>query len=60
VADVAKPVYVDCVATWEDDPTEKARVWEYLKSTPEPYGFDPATLFASLDDPKYGLLRLMP
>lgn len=60
VGDLVKPVYVDCVATWEDDPDEKARVWEYLKATPAPYGFDPATLFSSLDDPKYGLLKLIP
>lgn len=60
IADVAKPVYVECVAEWEDDAEEKQRVWDFLKSKPEPYGFDPATLFQSRDDPNYGLLRLTP
>lgn len=60
IADVAKPVYVECVAEWVDDVAEKQRVWNFLKSIPEPYGFDPATLFQSQDDPNYGLLRLKP
>src|SRR5690606_26236101 len=60
VADIAKPVYVECIAEWEDDPAEKARVWAFLKAKPEPVGFDPATLFQTLDNPNYGLLRLRP
>lgn len=60
VADVAKPLYIECLAEWVDDMEEKIRVWEFLKSTPEPYGFDPATLFPSQDDPNYGLLKLTP
>jgi general stress protein 26 len=60
VADVAKPVYIDCVAEWEDRMDEKIRVWEFLKSTPPPYGFDPATIFQTIDNPNYGLLRLTP
>ena len=60
IADVAKPLYIDCTAEWEDRPEEKMRVWEFLKSTPEPYGFDPATLFQTQDNPNYGLLRLTP
>jgi general stress protein 26 len=36
IADVAKPVYVECVAEWVDDVAEKQRVWNFLKSIPEP------------------------
>lgn len=60
VADVAKPVYIECKAAWEDDMDEKIRVWDFLKSTPEPYGFDPTMLFQTQDNPNYGLLRLTP
>lgn len=60
VADVAKPVYVECIAVWEDDPAEKARVWDFIKSIPGPVGFDPATIFQTPDNPNYGLLRLTP
>jgi general stress protein 26 len=60
VADVAKPVYVDCIAEWEENPDEKIRVWDFLKATPEPYGFDPGTIFQAQDNPNYGLLRLTP
>lgn len=59
-ADVAKPVYVECVARWVDDLAEKARVWEFLKAVPAPMGFDPATIFKSIHDPNYGLLKLEP
>ncbi|MCB9461467.1 MAG: pyridoxamine 5'-phosphate oxidase family protein [Anaerolineaceae bacterium] len=56
----AKPVYAECIASWEDDREEKARIWAFLKATPAPYGFDPGTIFSSVDDPKYGLLKLTP
>jgi len=60
VKDLAKPVYVDCRAEWEDDPAEKARVWEFIKNMPEPVGFDPGMMFNGLDDEKYGLLKFTP
>jgi len=60
VADVAKPVYADCLAEWVDVPSEKARLWELFRSAPPPLGYDPASFFGSLDNPDFGLLRLMP
>ncbi len=60
VADVAKPLYIDCIAQWEDNVEEKLRVWEFIMSKPEPYGFDPGSIFQSKDDPNYGLLQLTP
>lgn len=60
IADVMNPVYVDCRISWEDDPAERRRVWDLIKSHPEPYGFDPAHDFVSPDNPAFGLLKLAP
>jgi general stress protein 26 len=48
--DPSTPLYVDCAVEWVDDVDTKRRVWDYIKSQPEPYGFDPA----------FGLLKLKP
>ena len=60
VVDIARPVYADCLAEWEDDIRSKRRVWELLLSTPPPLGYDPAPTFYSPDHPDFGLLRLTP
>ncbi len=60
VQDVARPVYVDCHAAWVQDLEDKRRIWETLRNTPPPMGFDPGTMFISADDPGFGLLRLTP
>jgi general stress protein 26 len=57
VADPFKPVYVDCMAEWEDDIEEKQRVRDLFASTPPPLGYD---LGLSAGDPRYGLLKLTP
>jgi general stress protein 26 len=54
-------VYIDAKAVWEDEPSEKLRVWELYKNTPPPYGYDPQVIWRSgPDDPGYGLLKLTP
>lgn len=58
--DPFKPVYVDCLASWEDDPAVKRRVWELFGTTPPPLGYDLAQFFGAIDNPDYGLLRLAP
>lgn len=60
VADVAKPVYVDCHAEWVEDRDTRWHAWEYMRSLPPPLGFDPGTLFVNADDPGFGLLWLTP
>lgn len=60
VAEIAAPVYVDCTAAWSEGAAEKRRVWEAFKSAPAPLGYDPGTIFPSIDDPGLGLLRLVP
>jgi general stress protein 26 len=61
VADVAKPVYVDCRADWVDDLAEKTRVWEFIKSMPEPVGFDPGMMFSDgIEDANSGFLKFTP
>lgn len=60
IADVAKPVYVDCRAAWIEGLDEKRRVWDVIKHAPPPVGYDPAPIFGSFDDPNFGLLRLTP
>lgn len=58
VADLAKPVYVDCKVEWVGDLAEKQRVWDLFKNTPEPIGYDPGTMFKGVEN--FGLLKLTP
>ena len=60
VSDVGRPVYVDCRAEWIDDLAEKQRVWDLIKTTPPPLGYDPEPIFNSPDHGKFGLLKLTP
>ena len=60
VADVAAPAYAECRAEWVSDLAEKQRVWEVIKATPPPLGFDPAPIYGAPDDDRFGLIRLTP
>lgn len=62
IADLAQPLYVDCHVAWETDAGEKQRIWELMATTPPPYGFDPAPMFAggNASSPAFGLLKLTP
>jgi len=60
IADIARPVYVDCTAEWEMDDATKQHVWELFKNTPPPAGFDLANIFKSVNDPEYGVLKFTP
>jgi len=57
---VQRPLYVNCTASWSEDPAEKRRVWEAVQNTPEPVGFDPSNDFGSPDNDDFGLLKLVP
>ncbi|NJK82224.1 MAG: pyridoxamine 5'-phosphate oxidase family protein [Chloroflexaceae bacterium] len=58
IADITKPVYVDCKAEWVDEIAERQRIWEWFRTTPEPLGYDPAPIFGSIEE--FGLLKLTP
>src|SRR5947209_5896780 len=60
IADVVKPVYVDCKAEWIEDLVIKHHIWQLLQNTPPPLGFDPAPIYGSVDHPEFGLLKLTP
>lgn len=60
ISDIARPVYVDCKAEWEDDPANKRLVWELFLSSAPPLGFDLSNIFAGTDDPEYGVLKFTP
>jgi len=60
VAEPLTPVYVAATAEWIDDAPQKERIWELFKSAPEPYGYDPAPFFGSVDSPTFGVLKLSP
>lgn len=54
-------VYAECLASWEDDPKEKRRVWDLFKNTPPPYGYDPGMIWqGGVEDPTFGALKLEP
>ncbi|MBI5930687.1 MAG: pyridoxamine 5'-phosphate oxidase [Chloroflexi bacterium] len=60
ITDVAKPVYADCEVTWIDDLAEKTRIWNFIKDTPEPVGYDPTPIFGSVENENLGVLKLTP
>jgi len=54
-------VYAECKAEWEDDKGERQRVWDLFKSTPMPYGYDPAMFWpGGPASDEFGLLKLTP
>src|SRR4051812_44556985 len=50
VADLVNPVYVEWMAAWEDDLVEKQRVWNLFKDAPPPVGYDPASMFKTVEN----------
>ena len=60
IADITKPVYAECRASWVDDLGEKERIWAAFRDAPAPMGYDPGTIFSTAGDPEVGLLRLDP
>ena len=60
IADVARPLYVDCKTEWIEDPAQKQHVWRLCLETPPPLGFDPAPIYQSADHPDFAVLRLIP
>lgn len=37
-----------------------SRIWETVKATPEPYGWDPGLIWSGPDNTNYGLLKITP
>lgn len=60
ISDIARPVYVDCKAEWEDDPANKQRVWDLFRSSTPPLGFDLGDIFKSVDDLEFGVMKFTP
>ena len=60
IHDFEKPVYVDCIAEWAHDRAEKLRIWNVIKATPPPMGYDPEPIFGTIDHIHFGLLKLTP
>jgi general stress protein 26 len=60
IADILNPVYADCTAAWADSDADKHYVWDFFKAAPEPLGYDPGMIWKSVDDPKFGVLKLTP
>jgi hypothetical protein len=38
----------------------KQHLWDLMLSTPQPYGYDPAPIFQSVDHPSFGVLKVTP
>ncbi len=54
-------VMADCRTEWIDDPATKKRIWALIKTTPEPVGYDPATIWKDgPESPDFGVLKLIP
>ena len=53
-------VQAECKAEWADDQAAKDQLWNLLKTTPEPVGYDPVAFWPSAEDPSFGALKLTP
>ncbi len=54
-------IMASCRAEWCDDMLTRQRIWNLLKSTPEPVGYDPALFWrGGVTDPSFGVLKLTP
>src|SRR5262249_52910445 len=54
------PVYIDCAVEWITDRAERQHAWDYIASIPVPVGYDPVPIYKSVDDPGFGLYKLIP
>jgi hypothetical protein len=54
-------VYIDAEAAWLTGPDERRAAWDFFAATPEPVGFDPATIWPNGPDAAdFGVIRLRP
>jgi general stress protein 26 len=60
IADITNPAYADCRVEWIDDLAQRQSIWDWIAQTPPPLGFDPTPMYGSIDDPGFGLLKLIP
>jgi general stress protein 26 len=60
IADVARPVYVDCRTQWIEDLAQKQHVWKLCEETAAPLGFDPEPIYERADHPNFAVLKLIP
>lgn len=60
IGDPQRPMYIESVATWEDEAAEQQRIWDLHRATPPPLGFDPAPHYGTTRHPLFGLLRFRP
>ena len=60
IADIAKPVYADCYAEWVTSTEDKQRIWTLFQQAPPPLGYDPGSIFPTVDHPESGVLKLTP
>ena len=49
VSDPMAPAYTEVHAGWIDDRAERIALWEWIKTVPEPTGFDTEPMFGSYD-----------
>ena len=55
-----KPVYIDYRSHWQQEISEKQRIWELHKTLPPPLRFDPTPHYGTIDHKYYGLLWFTP
>ena len=60
ISDIARPVYADCTAAWEDSLERKKHVWDLFGAAAPPLGYDLEAIFAGVEAPDFGLLKLTP
>jgi len=56
IADPFKPVYVECLATWQNDPDTRLRIWDLYKK----FDVDLSISWGDVESSIYAVLRLEP
>jgi uncharacterized pyridoxamine 5'-phosphate oxidase family protein len=60
IGQMEKPIYIEATASWVESDDEKWRIWEFIKSVPEPMGFDPGPSYGDIHHKYFGLLCFTP
>jgi hypothetical protein len=60
IAEVTRPVYVDCQAEVIESLDRKSHFRDLARSIPPPYGYDPTDFFGEPDDSRFAVLKRVP
>ena len=58
--EIEKPLYIEAAVEWITDDAGMQRVWDLIKNTPPPIGFDPEPFYGDIHGEHFGVLKFTP